>query len=117
METVAAGDEASMQLAVTQHYYADLFVEVPCCLIVRITGYALVDWSLLTTSLTLKIVCALAAIALNLACAVAVIKRQHVMVAKGFPATLPYTKAITTMSAFFIPLFIIAVACGISFAL
>lgn len=117
METVAARDEASMKLAVTQHYYADLFVEVPCCLIVLITGYALVDWSLLTTALTIKIVCALLAIALNFACAVAVIQRQRVMAKNGFSATLPYTKAITTMSAFFIPLFIIALAYGISFAL
>ena len=117
METVASRDEASMKLAVTQHYYAGLLVEIPCCLTVFVTGFVLLDWAVISTALSIKIACALAAIALNLACAVAVILRQRTMVTDGFSATLPYTKAITKMSALFIPLFIIAVAYGVSFAM
>ena len=115
MEAVGARDEQSKQLAIAQHYYADLFVEVPACLIVLLTGFLLIDWHVASAALLVKVTCALIAIALNLACAIAVVLRYRVLQQQGFAATEVYSKAISVMSLPFFPLFSAALVYGIGF--
>ncbi|MCG8610502.1 MAG: hypothetical protein MI864_08200 [Pseudomonadales bacterium] len=95
------------------HYYIDLFLEMPTFIVVLVTGAILMSHAALTSLLITKMCAGLVAVISNFICLYPVIKRKLAADQEDLKAVIAYSKQIDRISVLALPAGFIALIIGI----
>ncbi len=97
------------------HYYIDMFLEIPAALVVMTTGLILLSTAHLESPLFMvKIAAGMFAVCINLFCVIPVTKRKKAADQKELSGVIANSRTIDKVSAYGIPAAVIALAIGIA---